>query len=94
MFPAIMYVLHLEKHKMQKIKNHNINTEKQAYCHEFSATEIASTFQEKLEIVKKCEYCPVAFVNLRIYYSERRKEISTYQYLAGLSLTPQYLFIV
>ena len=31
MFPAIMYVLHLEKHKMQKIKNHNIKTEKQAY---------------------------------------------------------------
>ena len=30
MFPAIMYVLHLEKHKMQKIKNHNINTAKQA----------------------------------------------------------------
>ena len=28
MFPAIMYVLHLEKHKMQNIRNHNINTEK------------------------------------------------------------------
>ena len=28
MFPAIMYALHLEKHKMQEIKNHNINTEK------------------------------------------------------------------
>ena len=27
MFPAIMYVLHLEKHKMQNIRNHNINTE-------------------------------------------------------------------
>jgi predicted AAA+ superfamily ATPase len=26
MFSAIMYVLHLEKHKMQKIKNHNIAT--------------------------------------------------------------------
>ena len=31
MFPTIMNVLHLEKHKMQKIKNHNIATEKQAY---------------------------------------------------------------
>ena len=31
MFPTIMYVLHLEKHKMQNIKNQNINTEKQAY---------------------------------------------------------------
>ena len=31
MFPGIMYVLHLEKNKMQKIKNHNINTEKWAY---------------------------------------------------------------
>ena len=28
MFPAIIYVLHLEKHKMQKVKNRNINTEK------------------------------------------------------------------
>ena len=27
-FPTIMNVLHLEKQKMQKIKNHNINTEK------------------------------------------------------------------
>ena len=32
MFPAIKYVLHLEKHKMQKIENHNIATEKYAYC--------------------------------------------------------------
>jgi hypothetical protein len=28
MFPAILNVLPLEKHKMQKIKNHNINSEK------------------------------------------------------------------
>ena len=28
MLPAIMYVLQLEKHKMQIIKNHNIVTEK------------------------------------------------------------------
>ena len=28
MFPTIMYVLHLEKHKMQNIKNQNINTKK------------------------------------------------------------------
>ena len=34
MFPAIMYVLHLEKHKMQyKIKNQNIATEKQAFSY-------------------------------------------------------------
>ena len=26
-----MYVLQLEKEKMQKIENHNINTEKKAY---------------------------------------------------------------
>ena len=31
MFPAIMYVFQLEKPKMQKIKNHNIHCEKQAY---------------------------------------------------------------
>ena len=31
MFPAIMNMLHLEKHKMQEIKSHNINTEKWAY---------------------------------------------------------------
>ena len=30
MFLAIMYVFHLEKRKMQKTKNHNIATEKQA----------------------------------------------------------------
>ena len=30
MFPAMMYVLHLEKRKMQKIKNHYIATEKEA----------------------------------------------------------------
>jgi hypothetical protein len=29
-----MYVLHLEKHKMQKIENQNINTEK----HEFEGS--------------------------------------------------------
>ena len=34
MFPTIMYVLHLEKHKMQNIKNQNINTEKQAFSWE------------------------------------------------------------
>ena len=28
MFPAIMHVLHSEKHKMQKIKNRITNTEK------------------------------------------------------------------
>ena len=28
MSPAIMNVLHLEKQKMQKIKNYDINTEK------------------------------------------------------------------
>ena len=33
MFPAIIYVLHLEKHKMQEIKNHNIPTEKYEYFH-------------------------------------------------------------
>ena len=30
MSPAIMNVLHLEKQEMQKIENHNINTEKLA----------------------------------------------------------------
>ena len=28
MFPAILYVLHMEKQKMQEIKNHNIPNEK------------------------------------------------------------------
>ena len=28
MFPTVMNVLHLEKQKMQKLKNQNINTEK------------------------------------------------------------------
>ena len=48
MFPAIMYVLHLEKHKMQKIKNHNIGTEKQSLrgnCPTHSGTEMIISHQ-------------------------------------------------
>ena len=40
MFLAIICVLHLEKHKIQKIKNHNINTEKKALLHNFNGMYI------------------------------------------------------
>ena len=45
MFPAIMYVLHLEKHKMQKIKNHNINTGKRPTVAKNSFIFFGSYFQ-------------------------------------------------
>ena len=43
MLPAIMYVLQLEKHKMQQIKNHNINTE----CKPYNSREIDEWNQKK-----------------------------------------------
>ena len=42
MFPAVMYVLYLEKHKMQKIENHDINTQILAYCLFFELNHIHS----------------------------------------------------
>ena len=39
MFPAMMYVLHLEKCKMQKIKNHNIATKKIGLMNKTTWTE-------------------------------------------------------
>ena len=59
MFPVIMYLLHLEKHKVQKIKNHNILTEKQASYLKATAILPAKIYIS-MEIERKPKKCVAA----------------------------------
>ena len=78
MFPAIMYVSHLEKHKLQKIKNHDITTEKQAFYIEpkiFSNLDLNAHVLRKMALLSFCTIESLSIMRIRADIKQMREKV-------------------
>ena len=73
-----MYLFRLEKHKMQKIKNHNVTTEKQAFYIEpkiFSNLDLNAHVLRKMALLSFCTLESLSIMTIGADIKQMREKV-------------------